>query len=206
MYILFVPHSLTLLDMKNFICLLLLLSLISCNQREEDNQGQASHQNLNENFTINRLIIINDNNEMLMMREQHVQVPPSYLYSQRQFVKEGLDSLANAFGMQISSPELRGQFSFKYDYQPYATLRNYYVAKHLSGEVIVPEGADEAKWLPVEEAIETTSVTAIKQITERIISAPNVVWGGSFLVSHVGEDHPTKIVEDFYPLFTLSEN
>ncbi len=176
-----------------------LFGFLACSQNE------TSHQNSNENFTINRLIIINNKNEILMMKEQWVWAPPSFLYNKQQFVKEGLDSLANAYGVKITRPKLHGQFSFKYDYQPYATLRNYYVANYVGGEIKVPKGDDKVQWMPSSEAIAINTVTAIKQITEQIINYPNVVWGGSFLVSQEGDDHPTKMVEEFYPLFNASK-
>ena len=141
-----------------------------------------------------------------MCKEQWVWATPSLLYSERQYIKEGLDSLSNAYGVKTTLPQLHGQFSFKYDYHPYATIRNYYVAHYISGEIKIPKGMDDAQWMPVPEAIEINTVTAIKEITEQIIKFPDVVWGGSFLVSHVGDDHPTKMVEVFYPLFQSKAN
>lgn len=159
------------------------------------------HQNPTQNFTVHRLLILNDNNEMLMAKEQHVWATPSYVYKDRQYVKESLDSLANAYGIKIVDIKLHGQFSYKYDYHPHATLRHYYVARYANGKVKIPKGMNEAKWMPISEAIETNTVTSIKEITQQITQFPNTVWGGSFLVSHVGDEHPTKIVEAFYPLF-----
>ncbi|MFK7936502.1 MAG: NUDIX hydrolase [Saprospiraceae bacterium] len=187
--------------MKKYLPLVFLLCFIA----SACSKNQDAHQKQEDNFTINRLIIVNDNNEVLMMREKHVWATPSFLYNERQYVKEGLDSLANAYGVKIENLQLHGHFSFKYDYHSYATLRNYYVARYVSGEIKVPEGMNEVKWMPAAEAIEQNSVTAIKQITRQIMNHPNTVWGGSFMVSHVGDDHPTKMVEDFYPLFEAGE-
>ncbi|MEN0049189.1 MAG: hypothetical protein AAF806_19170 [Bacteroidota bacterium] len=159
------------------------------------------HQNPTHNFDVHRLIIVNDNNEMLMAREQHVWAAPSYVYKDRQYIKESFDSLAHAYGLQIADLKLHGQFSYKYDYHPHSTLRHYYVARYVNGKVKVPKGMDEAKWMPIPEAIEANTVTSIKEITQQIIQFPKTVWGGSFMVSHVGDEHPTKMVEAFYALF-----
>ncbi|WP_299442692.1 NUDIX hydrolase [uncultured Aquimarina sp.] len=171
---------------------LVMVCLLSCNTNE--------HQGSTHNFTVQRLIILNDKNEILMSREESVWATPSLVYNKRQFLKEGLDSLSNAYGIKVTDLELRGQFSYKYDYHPYATLRNYFVARYVSGELTVPNGLAEAKWIPVDQAIEKNTVTSIKEITKQIMEFPNVVWGGSFMVSHVGDEHPTKMVESFYPL------
>jgi len=177
---------------------LFVFNILACNQSESN---QNPHQNPTHNFAVHRLIILNDNNEMLMCREQHVWATPSFVYKDRQYVKEGLDSLATAYGITIKNAELRGQFSYKYDYHPHATLRHYYVARYVNGEVKVPEKMEEAKWVSIPEAIELNTVTAIKEITQQIIAFPEAVWGASFLVSHVGDEHPTSRVEAFYPLF-----
>jgi len=179
--------------MKIFLILVLTLVCISSCE-------QNGHTDPNPNFTVQRLIILNDKNEMLMCREENVWTTPSFIYNKPQYLKEGLDSLSIAYGIKISQPKLRGYFSFKYDYQPYSTLRSYFVAHYVEGEVKIPEGMDDARWVPLDIAIEKNNVTAIRQITEQIINFPDEVWGGSFLVSHVGGIHPTKMVESFYPL------
>lgn len=178
---------------KLILPLLITMSLSACSQN--------SHQDPTHNFTVQRLIIINDNNEILMAKVEHIWVTPSLVYSKRQFLKEGLDSLSNAYGVQIKNLELRGKFSYKYEYHPYATSRDYFVARYVSGELKVPKGMDEVRWISIPEAIEKNSVTSIKEITKQIIEFPDVIWGGSFMVSRVEKEHPTKMVEGFYPLF-----
>jgi len=158
------------------------------------------HQSPTQNFAVHRLIILNDNNEMLLVKEQQVWATPSYVYKERQFLKESLDSLAHAYGLKISNLKLHGQFSYKYDYHPYSTLRHYYVAQYVSGQIKTPVGMDQVKWMPVPQAIEMNTVNSIREITQQIIQFPDTIWGGSFLVSHVGDEHPTKMVEAFYPL------
>jgi len=163
--------------------------------------SQSVHDDPIHNFTVQRLIVLNDKGEMLLSLDQHVWVPLSFVYERSQYVKESLDSLANAYGVTIKDIELRGQFSYKYDYHPHSTMRNFYVAKYAGGNAKVPEGLDEVKWVKVEDAIDLINVIAIREISQQIIEDPNVIWGGSFLVSRVGKDHPTRMVGTFYPLF-----
>lgn len=163
--------------------------------------AQRVHQDPTHNFTVNRLLILNEKGEMLMVREKHVWAPPSYVVEHRQYLKEGLDSLASAYGIQIADIRLRGQFSYKYDYHPYATIRNFYTASYSAGAVKVPQGMDEVRWMPMQQAVDINSVISIKEIVRQIVKSQNTIWGGSFMVSHIGDDHPTKMVEPFYPLF-----
>ncbi len=180
--------------MRLFILFLLLASSPSV-------FGQSNpHRDPTHNFAVHRLIILNDNNEILMCREKQVWATPSYVYKDRQYIKESLDSLAKAYGLEISAPKLRGQFSYKYDYHPYATLRHYYVARYSKGAVKLPAGLDEVRWMPIDKAIKANTVTSIREITQQILRFPEKIWGGSFLVSQEGDEHPTTMVEAFYPL------
>ena len=187
---------------------LLLLSIKSFAQVSQDSiqENQNEHRDPTHNFTMQRLIIVNEKNQMLMCREDYVWATPAVLYSKREFLKESLDNLASTYGIKITTPELRGYFSYKYDYHPYSTLRSYYVARYVSGEIKIPDGMDEAKWVTIPEAIELNTVISIKQITKQIMNFPNTIWGGSFMVSRTEKGHPTKQVEAFYPLFSRKDN
>lgn len=159
------------------------------------------HTDPTHNFTVHRLLILNENNELLMVKEDYVWATPSIIYDKREYVKESLNKLAETYGLKITEPQLRGYFSYKYDYHPHATLRAYFVAKYKSGGLKLPSGMNEAKWVPMEEAIEMNTVTAIKEITGQLLNYPDSLWGGSFLVSRNEKGHPTAQVESFYPLF-----
>lgn len=176
---------------------LVLLSLLACDQN--------SHQATGHNFTLQRILIFNEHNEMLMSREESVWAAPFLLYQERRLLKEGLDSLANTYGIRIADVELRGQFSYTYDYHPHASLRTYFVANYVSGELKIPAGLAEVKWMPIPEAIDSNSISSIKAITKQITDYPDVVWGGSFMVREDGEEHPTEQVEPFYALFERKE-
>ena len=167
--------------------------------------SQDAHRDPTHNFTMQRLLIVNDKNEVLMCKEDYVWAPLSGMYSQRHYIKESLDSIAEAYGVRIKTPLLRGYFSYKYDYHPYSTLRSYYVAQYVDGVLKLPKGMSEVKWMPLDEAINKTTVTSIKQSMKQIFDFPNTVWGGSFMVSREKQGHPTKKIEEFYPLFESRE-
>lgn len=175
--------------------LLAVLLLGSCKGQED------THRDPTHNFTVFRLIILNDNDEMLMGREDYVWAPQAAIIDKREFVNETLHNLAESYGITIGQPELRGYFSYKYDYHPHATTRAYYVARYIDGEIKLAHPTEEIKWMPIEEAIEISTVTSIKQSTKQILDHPNTVWGGSFMVSRTDDGHPTEMVEEFYPLF-----
>jgi len=197
--------------MKDFISksfsLLLLMTLFSCNQQSPlPPTEEIPHYLRKDNFSVLRVIILNADNQMLMINDSGYWGMPWVNLTKRQFVNEAIDSMAMELGITVSDLELRGQFCFKYDYKPNITFRNYYVAQYKSGTIKIPKNTIESKfenieWVAIPEAIERNGNTGIKEITRQIMTYPATVWGGSFMVSHTDDDHPTKMVESFYPLF-----
>lgn len=184
--------------MKKHILFFIALALFSCTE------AQDAHQEPTHNFTVHRLIVLNDKNEILMGKEEGNWYTFGHVYNESQYIKECLDSLANEYGFKISAPQLRGYFSYKYEYHPHSTLRAFYVAKYVGGDVKPAGATDEMRWMPMKEAIDKIPVESIKLATQQIFDFPNTVWGGSFLVYRKGEEHHTRTVEDFYPLFTTN--
>lgn len=193
-----------------FFALLLLTALTSCkNQVNEIPQEEIPHYLRKDNFTVLRVIIMNSKNQVLMTGGRDHWGMPWVNLTKRQFLKESIDSMALEHGIELSNIELRGQFCFKYDYKPTVTFRNYYVASYKSGEIKVPtntfeEEFEKIEWVDMPEAIERNGNTGIREITRQITNYPDIVWGGSFMVSHTDDDHPTEMVENFYPLFKTS--
>lgn len=190
----------------------LILTQIACNEKanetpqEDTLPEEIPHYKRTDNFTVLRVIISNDKNQILMTNDQGFWGMPWVNLTQRQFLNEAIDSMAMEHGIEISDTELRGQFCFKYDYKPNVTFRNYYVAQYKSGTIKIPKNTLETKfediaWVDIPEAIERNGNSGIKEITRQIMDNPDVIWGGSYMVSHTDDDHPTKMVEDFYPLF-----
>ena len=197
--------------MKSFsyilIPLILILSTDICQaQLEETATEEIPHYLRKDNFTVLRVIILNEGNEVLMCNDQGFWGMPWVNLTKRQFINEAIDSMAHEYGIEISDLELRGQFCFKYDYKPTVTFRNYYVARYKSGEIKIPKNTIESKfegveWVDIPTAVVRHENIGMKKIITQILIDPSTVWGGSFMVSHTDDDHPTKMVEDFYPLF-----
>lgn len=169
-------------------------------------QEEIPHYLRKDNFTVFRVIILNAENQALLVNDGGFWGMPWVNLTKRQFLREAIDSMALAYGITLSDIELRGQFCFKYNYKPNVTFRNYYVARYKSGTIKVPPNTIETKfnkveWVDIQEAIERNTNNGIKKITRQIVNNPDIVWGGSFMVSHTDDDHPTHLVEDFYPLF-----
>jgi len=193
------------------LSIILLFSLLACNEKAIDlPQDEIPHYLRKDNFTVLRVIIMNADDQILMVGGKDWWGMPYVNFSSRQFLKEAIDSMAMEHGIEVSDIELKGQFCFKYDYKPNVTFRNYYVAQYRSGKIKLPKNTledefEKIEWVDKQEAIERNGNTGIREITRQILNNQDAVWGGAFMVSHTETDHPTELVGNFYPLFTMRE-
>lgn len=182
--------------------------IISKTATQTDYTGYVERDRKLDNFTLQRLLVLNDAGEILMVQGDLVtkEGEPSWfplsLYSNtRQSITESMDSLALSYGLKISKPELRAYTTYKFTYHGQVSFRSYYVAQYVDGNLNAPKEGVVLKWLPVEEALSHIPVEAIRLITKQVLEFPSTVWGGSFLISENGEHHDTLVLEGFYPLF-----
>jgi hypothetical protein len=134
---------------------------------------------------------------------------PSIRSNENQSLKEGLEGLATAIGIKIGLIKLAGIFSYKYngltDHIGLVSYRTHYTTNYKSGELIQPQDPNdttrEYKWMPVKEAVEIITMSALKEETRQIIKYPKIVWGGSFLLNFENETFKSAdLVEKFYSL------
>ena len=160
----------------------------------------------NDSYTIQRLIIQNQNGEILLEKHENGWMTPALRHNSKFTTNEGLNNLANEFGLKISIPKLAGIFMFISDYKPQSSFRQHYTANVLVGELKLPEGKLDAKWFPPYKAIEMMSlpntklIFAVRDMTEHILNYPLIVWGGTFTLWK--EDGKTKYrtTENFYSI------
>jgi hypothetical protein len=182
--------------------------IISKTATSTDYSGYVERDRKLDNFTLQRLLILNDAGEILMEQgdvkagqDEPTWYPPSLYSNTRQSITEAMDSLALSHGIKISQPELRAYTTYKFSYHKQVSFRSFYVANYEGGTIINPNEESIMKWVPIEKAIPHIPVASIQLITKQVLEFPESVWGGSFLISENGEDHDTLVLEEFYPLF-----
>ncbi len=161
-----------------------------------------------DNYTIQRLLVFNNNKEILLEKGQNGWMTPALRSNENQSLKEGLDSLAKAIGISIKLVKLSGVYTYKFIGLPdhkEVSYRTHYTANYLNGELIQPtQPGREYKWFPIKSAVDMISNEALKAETNQILKFPKTLWGGSFLYTYKDDKFESiKMVEDFYP---LSEN
>ena len=160
-----------------------------------------SEDNSEPNTTIIRLLILNDNGEVLLKKATIGWIIMDKVYDQRQTLNEAINSLSNKYGVSISKPELKGVFTYKFGFNNSSSIRQIYVAKSMTNEL--PKNRNvEFYWAPKDEAVEKLSVTvpSLGEMVEQILDYPQVVWGGSFLVERENGKIISEQTEDYYPI------
>lgn len=158
-----------------------------------------------DNYTIQRLIIVNGNEEILMLKNKFGWHTPALRSNDNQSIKESLDSLASTMGFTIHSLKLAGLYTYKFEGLPdhkQVSFRSHYTAKFKTGNLIQPnEGDNEYHWMPVEEALEKITFASLKLETTQILKNPKCIWGGSFLIIWKDDKFiESKVLEEPYSL------
>jgi hypothetical protein len=158
-----------------------------------------------DNYTVQYLIVKNDNNEILMMKNQAGWHTLAMRSTANQSIKEALDSLAGTIGISIESPKLAGLYTYKFEGLPdhkQVSFRTHFTARYKGGEVVQPQDANrEYHWVAIPDAMSRITFESLKLETSQILKHPQQVWGGSFLITWKGDKFiGSKVVEEPYPL------
>lgn len=158
-----------------------------------------------DNYTVQYLIILNDNKEVLLQKNKSGWHTLAMRSNQNQSIREALDSLAQTIGLSIDSLKLAGLYTYKFqglaDHNQ-ISFRTHFTAKLKKGKVIQPNETDRSyHWTPVKEAMEKITFESLKLETKQILKNPKQVWGGSFLIIWKGDEFiGSKVLEAPYPL------
>ncbi len=183
------------------LLIVLVFTVFQSNVAQENNTVSVFH----------RLLIYNSDNQIMLVKIKgkgaEVWVTPGIYQDSNQFIKKGLDDLVKTYGIETSSPELKGVFSVQYenDEKKEMWLRNYYTCKYIKGDIHFPKNqpftVSEIKWVSLEKSLEMLSHEFVKLMLEQTHNNPNLVSGGSISVFKENHKVKVKIEEEFYPLF-----
>lgn len=180
--------------MKKVIFLLLSIFIVQSTYAQADKDVSIFH----------RLLIFNPDNEVLVVKISNTDfwVTPGLYQTKEQTLKQGLDSISATYGITTKAPELKGVFILKRDLngKTSSSMRNIFYTKVAQEEPKLPDGIEEVKWLPLEEALKQITFPHITAMVEQVVSHPENVWGGTLLQFKEGNAYKARVLEDFYPL------
>ncbi|HQW12171.1 MAG TPA: hypothetical protein PLP06_08490 [Saprospiraceae bacterium] len=193
--------------MKQFLTLLFSIAtthFVSSQVTSSSVTGQIAIKKA-DNYTIQRLIIFNDENDILLEKGIAGWMTPALRSNENQSLKEGFEGLAKSIGISLLVERLAGVYTYQFVGLPdhrEVSYRTHYTAKYLSGTIIQPKEDGRAyRWMPIASAIDSISNAALKSETNQIIQYPGTIWGGAFLFTYRDDKFESILMtEDFYSL------
>lgn len=148
--------------------------------------GVFAQETGNDSYTIQRLIIYNNDGKVLLEKNDYGWMTPALRHNSQTTIKEGLMDLASEFGLKVSSPKISGMFIFMSTYKPISQFKQHYSSNLIEGKLKVPENKQDAQWFSISQAIEMMSLPdtkaplVIRDMTKHLLYYPDIMWGGAF--------------------------
>ncbi|WP_405206566.1 nuclear transport factor 2 family protein [Aquimarina sp. LLG6339-5] len=180
--------------MKNYILVVAMLLTIQYTNAQ-------SKIDKDVNTSVISLVILNDNGDVLIKKATIGWITIGAFYEKRHTINEVIDSISNKYGVSITKPNLKGVFTYKFDFNNSLSVRQVYVAKSTTNDLPTNKNV-EFRWAPKDEAIEKFKATipSLGEMIAQVIEYPQVVWGGAFLIKMENEKKTSTVIEDFYPI------
>jgi hypothetical protein len=165
--------------------------------------GFTQNPNPPTNNTVIRLIVINENGEILMRETKNGWMTPATYYKKRETINESINGMLKNYGIEIRKPNLVGLFTYKYEFKNTSDVRLFFIAKYLKGDLISTHENEKRYWIKKDEAIKklTATVSSLGEITKQVLDNSETITGGSFLLN---KDEnwklSSKMIEEFYSL------
>ena len=154
-----------------------------------------------DNYSFMKLYVTNDHGEVLLLGGKDSFEITGARYNDSLTVKEFVDWMGERMGIKIKNIRLRGLLTFHYAWRSNPTLMHYYTAEYESGELILPEGCEEIKWM---NKSETSKLIPFQEMNEIIwkINECDYLFGGSFRIEKdpKTKKRSSKVMEPFYRL------
>lgn len=151
------------------------------------------------NVGVIRLVILNDNNEVLIKKASIGWVTVDTFLNETKTINEVIKGLSNKYGLSIGKPQLKGLFTYKFNFKNSSSLRQVYVVKSLTNKL--PNKTNtEFHWVSKSEAVRKlkSTIPSLGEIVSQVLSHPQIVSGGSFMVKRHGGKLDSFQTEDFY--------
>lgn len=158
-----------------------------------------------DNYTIQYLIIFNDKQEILMMKNKLGWHTPVIRSNEPLAIREALEGLAGSIGLQVKDIRLGGLYTHKFEGlpdHPEVCFRSHYTATYVSGGIRQPEqGETSYHWIPVKDCLDKFHFGFLREQTAPILNDRTKVWGGTFLISWEGDTYKgSRVLEAIYVL------
>lgn len=161
-----------------------------------------------DNYTIRRLILLNDKNEVLLEQNPSGWMTPSLRSNREASTLASLRDLSNQMGVSTTQPKLAAIYLYIFEGLPDhegASFRQHFVAHLTSGTIKQPEksqsGPTERRWVSFARAQELIEIDPLKRETFQVLNHPEKLWGATYVLKFMDDKmQQIEVAEDFYPL------
>lgn len=161
--------------------------------------NSAFAQSTSKITTFHRMLIVNENDEIMIIKIKDVDfwVTPGLYQNDHLTIKQGLDSIASTYGLQLSEPKLRAIFTLKSERngKPSLSTRNVFIMRTKNPETKKPDLIEEIKWLKLNDALAQLTFPHIAMMTESIFAKPDQILGGTISNWKDGDAFKAKWIE-----------
>jgi len=149
--------------------------------------------------TFHRLLVFNDNNELLLVKIKgpDVWVTPGWYQDGKTMLHEGLSKTAADYGLTITDTKLRGVFTLTNQRDNSLSLRNFFTMKSTDIVTKMPKYIEEVKWLTVDEAKKLMTFPHINLLIDEVINHPNQIRSGGIYRYKEDGVEKLELLEDF---------
>lgn len=172
--------------MKNTTKLLLVYALILVAQN-------LYAQDKSDNYSFFKLYVINDKDEVLLVKWNNQWEIAGDRYNDPLSVKEYLNKMATDMGISIKDPKLCGMYTQRWKNSPSLTLMQYYKADYAGGDLKIPDDCTDIKWFGYEEALKVIPYENMVRLMKEIRKHPGKVIGAAF-ERYMDENNNTQFV------------
>ncbi|MFP2997499.1 hypothetical protein ABN763_16395 [Spongiivirga sp. MCCC 1A20706] len=177
-------------NVKRYLVLLLIAITFSCSSQKV------------ANYSFFKLLVTNHENEIMLVEWDGAWEIPGKKYSGERTVKEFVSAMALKHGIRVDNIKLNALITFHYDNRPNPTLMQYYTATLTDGNLKVPASCSDIRWIGSNESFKLIPYPEMVQIMKKVISKPNVLWGGAFDITRKTTNSPrnSKVKEALHIL------
>jgi len=152
--------------------------------------------------TFHRLLVFNDNNELLLVKIKGpgVWVTPGWYQDGKTMLHEGLAKTAADYGLTIKETKLGGVFTLKNQRDNSLSTRNFFTMKSSDSISKMPKFIEEIKWLPLADAKKLMSFPHINLLIDQVMDHPNQVRSGGVYRYKEGGVEKMEVLEPFTSL------
>lgn len=162
---------------------------------------QINAQEKVNNYSFMKLYVTNDKGETLLLGGGNSWEITGARYNDTLSIREFVNWMGFRMGIKLMNIKLRGLLTFHYTERSNPTLMHYYTAEYESGNLVLPEGCEDIKWVSRNESAKLIPFEEMNTIIDKINEC-DYLFGGSFRIYRdpVTGKRYSKVIEPLYRL------